>query len=110
MCGRALEGICVHAGIKTVLAKGLQELHAKGYIDKRLLEWGDALRAVRNLAAHATGEKISKEDSTDLLHFVTAICDYIYVLTARFEAFKLRRAEATGNGKEPTPEGGAPGG
>lgn len=92
MCGRALEGVCVDKGVKsTLLAKGLKELRDSGLIDQRLFEWGDALREVRNLAAHATGEKIGKADSTDLLQFVTAICDYIYVLTARFDAFKERR-------------------
>ncbi|MBL8752683.1 MAG: DUF4145 domain-containing protein [Planctomycetes bacterium] len=95
MCGRALEGICEHHGVNTTLAKGIPELRAQGLIDQRLAEWGDALRRVRNTAAHASEERISKEDATDLLHFVTAICDYIYVLTARFDAFKKRRLSST---------------
>ena len=98
MCGRALEGVCVHYEIKDKLGKGLQELHTKNLIDKRLLEWGEELRRVRNAAAHASEEQIDKEDATDLLHFVRAICDYIFVLTARFEAFKTRRAAATQTG------------
>jgi hypothetical protein len=57
------------------------------------LKWGEQLRKHRNTAAHATGEKISREDSTDLLEFVAAICDYIFVLTARFDAFMARKNE-----------------
>lgn len=108
MCGRALEGICVDKKVAKTLARGLDQLREKELIDQRLLEWGHALRQVRNLAAHATGEKISKEESTDLLHFVSAICEYIYVLTARFEAFQTRRtkpkAEGTGSDEDPREE------
>lgn len=92
MCGRALEGVCVHFGLKTMLAKGLSELRAKGLIDDRLFNWGEQLRKHRNAAAHATEEKISREDAIDLLEFVSAICDYIFVLTARFDAFMARKA------------------
>jgi hypothetical protein len=94
MCGRALEGVCVHFGLKTMLAKGLHELRTKGLIDDRLFQWGEQLRKHRNTAAHATGDKISREDATDLLDFVAAICDYIFVLTARFDAFMARKKVA----------------
>jgi hypothetical protein len=92
MCGRALEGVCVHFGIKSVLAKGLGELRQRALIDERLYSWGEQLRKHRNLAAHATEEKISREDAKDLLEFVAAICEYIFVLTARFDAFMARKA------------------
>lgn len=91
MCGRALEGVCVHFGLKVMLAKGLGELRARGYIDERLFKWGEQLRKHRNEAAHATEHRISREDATDLLEFVSAICDYIFVLTARFDAFMARK-------------------
>lgn len=95
MCGRALEGICVHFKMKNALAKGLLELQERGLIDERLLKWGEQLRKHRNIAAHASEEKISREDATDLLDFVTAIVEYIFVLTARFEAFMERKAPPT---------------
>lgn len=107
MCGRALEGVCAHFGIKAMLAKALPELHAKGHIDQRLLQWGQELRLIRNAAAHASEEKVSKEDSTDLLHFLLAICDYIFVLTARFESFQKRRASTA---KAAPPSGESPAG
>ena len=92
MCGRALEGVCVDKGIKATLQAGLQELVKQKIIDQRLYEWGEELRKVRNLGAHATPEKVSREDASDVLDFLHAIADYIYVLNRKFEEFRLRRA------------------
>ena len=95
MCGRALEGLGVHYGME---GKGLhyqlRELLKRGLIDERLWKWADALRMSRNTAAHATGEKISKQDATDLLDFLNAICEYVFVLTPKFEAFIARKPAA----------------
>lgn len=96
MCGRALEGICGHFQTKDrYLGKGLQELLDRNTIDQRLFDWGEQLRRHRNLAAHATGKKISSEDATDLLDFLNAICEYIFVLTPRFQAFMERQTKQT---------------
>lgn len=101
MCGRAIEGICVHYKTKSkTLAKGLEELKEKGLIDDRLFEWGEALRMHRNIGAHATSTKISKDDARDLLDFTQAICEYIFVLTEKFNKFK----ERTANPKLPSSE------
>jgi len=95
MCGRTLEGICRHFGTKSQqLGGGLKELLEKETIDRRLYEWGEALREQRNLAAHATDEKISREDAGDLLDFAVAICDYIFVLNEKFQDFTARRTKS----------------
>jgi hypothetical protein len=94
MCGRAIEGVCKHHNAKTkTLADGLKDLKQKGVIDGRLLEWGEALRAARNLGAHASTEKVSRADARDLLDFSRAICDYVFVLHAKFERFKERQSK-----------------
>lgn len=94
MCGRALEGICVHFGAKSMLAKGLADLRDRKIIDERLFDWGEQLRHHRNIGAHASiTDHISREDATDLLEFVGAICDYIFVLSARFDAFMARKSK-----------------
>ena len=94
MCGRTLESICSeHTTKKQLLAGGLKELLDKHIIDARIYEWGDALRKHRNIGAHATEEKITREDAKDLLEFANAICDYIFILTSKFEKFKERTAE-----------------
>ncbi len=92
MCGRALECICSEYKTKEkALHGGLKELLKKGIIDKKIFEWSDALRLHRNIGAHATEEKISREDSRDLLDFTNAICDYVFVLSKKFDAFMKRR-------------------
>lgn len=92
MCGRTIEGVCKHhkPEIKT-LAQGLRQLLDDGIIDSRLYEWGDALRLHRNLGAHATTEKVSREDAKDLLDFSLAICDYVFILNEKFKRFQERQ-------------------
>ena len=93
MSGRALEAMCRHFGTqKEMLFEGLKELHERGIIDKRLYEWSDELRKHRNLAAHATGVNFNLVDAKDLYEFSMAICEYVFVLTAKFEAFQKRQA------------------
>jgi hypothetical protein len=74
------------------LAPGIKELHAKGVIDARLAAWAEALQKARNLSAHASGEKVSKQDAQDLLDFASAICEYVFVLTRQFEAYMKRQS------------------
>jgi len=94
MCGCALEGICNEYSAKSkILAKGLEELLDRKIIDERLFRWGEELRKHRNIGAHATGEKISREDAQDLLDFVNAICEYVFVLSVKFEEFMQRKGQ-----------------
>lgn len=93
MCGRTLEGVCKdHDSRIRNLATGLKNLKTAGVIDERIFEWGEALRKQRNLGAHASTEKVTKEDAKDLLDFSLAICEYIFVLKAKFEKFKERQS------------------
>ncbi|MFH1446782.1 MAG: DUF4145 domain-containing protein [Chloroflexota bacterium] len=92
MCGRVLEGLCkIYETKNKNIAGGLKELLEKKIIDDRLFRWGAVLREQRNLGAHATGEKINKEDAQDLLDFANAICDYVFVLSDRFDKFMKRQ-------------------
>jgi hypothetical protein len=92
MCGKAIEGLCKHHDATTqTLAAGLKKLRDNGTIDTRLFEWGEALRESRNLGAHATTEKVSKDDARDLLDFSLAICEYVFVLHEKWERFQKRR-------------------
>jgi len=98
MAGRALEAIGrhFHAGGKAqqlMLGRGLDELYKNQVIDNRLYEWGKELKDNRNLAAHASSHVFDREDAEDLFNFVTAICSYVFVLSARFEEFKRRQSE-----------------
>ena len=91
MCGRTIEGVCKYHSTKSrSLAGGLKELKDKEIIDSRLFQWGDELRKHRNIGAHATEEEISKADAKDLLDFSSAICEYVFVLNAKFQRFVER--------------------
>jgi hypothetical protein len=95
MAGRALEGIVWHFGTdRAYLGPGIKELHSKGVIDARLAAWAEALQKARNLSAHASGERVSKEDAEDLLDFVSAICEYVFVLTLQFDDYMKRHGAA----------------
>lgn len=91
MCGKAIEAICRDKTGETTLHKGLKKLKDNNIIDDRLYDWGEALRNERNMGAHATEKKITKEDAKDILDFATAIIEYIYIMTAQFEAYKNRK-------------------
>jgi hypothetical protein len=92
MCGRTLEGACkLHGVTRGVLQDKLSEMRERGLIDGRLWEWAETLRGVRNTASHFDDEEVSRQDTEDALAYGGALLDYLYVLSARFEAMKARR-------------------
>jgi hypothetical protein len=94
MSGRTLEGVCKHYSTrKENLSEGLKELKEKGFIDERLFKWGEELRKHRNIGAHVSDEKISKEDAKDLFDFANAICEYVFVLTEKYNKFMERKSK-----------------
>lgn len=92
MCGRAIEAICTEFNTKDkTLVGGLNELLKMQIIDKKIFAWAEALRLHRNIGAHAVKEKITKEEASDLLEFTDAICNYVFVLSKKFEEFIKRK-------------------
>ena len=73
-------------------------------LDARLGTWAEELQKARNLSAHASGEKVTKEDAQDLLDFVEAICEYVFVLTAKFESYIARRKKPNKHTQPPNPD------
>ena len=102
MCGRALESICKEKTGEYTLAKGLQGLRTQNMIDDRLFNWGEALRKERNIGAHASDETVSKNDARDILDFANAIVEYIYVMTAKFDAYQARKSKQAANKSQNT--------
>lgn len=92
MCGRALEGMCRHFGTQSrYLGGGLKELLDRNIIDARLFSWSEVLQQHRNLGAHASEECLGREDARDLLDFVHAITEYVFVLSERCRLFMERK-------------------
>jgi hypothetical protein len=95
MCGITLEGACQLEGAKRAkLQEMLEDMKNKGKIDSRLWEWAESLRHVRNSASHFNNEAVTRQDADDSLAFSEALLDYLFVLAARFEAMKQRRASS----------------
>jgi len=95
MSGRTLEAACALNGVTgRSLHQSLAKMKENGLIDGPLWEWADCLRTVRNAAAHYDGSSVSKQDAADALAFGEALLDYLYVLSARFNALKERRAKS----------------
>ncbi|MCX5303725.1 MULTISPECIES: DUF4145 domain-containing protein [Streptomyces] len=103
MVRRTLEGVCIDQGISSAgsrpkpLFKMLEQMKDDGKIDGRLFEWAQELRVLGNQGAHFTGTSVSREDAADGLALAEALLDYLYVLSAQFDAFKARRATAEQN-------------
>ena len=49
------------------------------------------MRKERNIGAHAIETEIKRQDATDILDFAVAICEYIYVLTDKYNAYLARK-------------------
>ncbi|MBN8550382.1 MAG: hypothetical protein J0M12_13800, partial [Deltaproteobacteria bacterium] len=69
------------------------ELLDSGVIDARLFQWSQELQKQRNIAAHASEQKVSSEDAHDVMDFVIAICEYVFVLNKKFGDFMARRGK-----------------
>ncbi len=93
MVGRALEAVCrEYAPGEKSIHKGLQVMEANGLISKELLQWADQLRLLRNMGAHPSAQRLTREDATEGIDFLQAILEIMYDLRPRFEKMKLRRA------------------
>ncbi|HEY4760156.1 MAG TPA: DUF4145 domain-containing protein [Thermoguttaceae bacterium] len=91
MCGRALEGVVREKTNEINLFKGLGKLKEMQIIDERLFNWSELLRKERNLGAHSSEEEITKDNARDLYDFAIALCEFIYVLTDKYNAFVERK-------------------
>ncbi len=94
MCRKAIEALCHELGASgRTLFDRLRDLEARKVIDSKLLAWADGLRVVGNDAAHDLEASVSRQDATDALEFIEAICQYVFSLSRRFDAFQRRRSK-----------------
>lgn len=101
MVRRTLEAVCIDQGMTgdpsgrpKPLFKMLEEMRDQGKIDGRLFEWAHELRSLGNQGAHYSSASVTREDAADGLALAEALLDYLYVLHAQFNTFKLRRQTA----------------
>jgi hypothetical protein len=85
MCGKTLEAVCVLLGEDNgTLERRLRRLRDTGKIEAKLYDWANALRLVRNDAAHDLSAPVSKDDARDCVEFVEAILVYVFTLDRKF--------------------------
>jgi hypothetical protein len=100
MARRVVENIRKEQGYrKGKLFTALKSMKDDGVIDDRLYEWADTAREVGNEGAHDT-TPVSREDAQEVLLFVEALVDYLYVFRKRYAQFTVRR-QAIKEGKAP---------
>jgi len=93
MVRRTLEGVCSdHGATKKPLYAALEEMRSSGLIEGRFFEWAQELRVLGNDAAHFTGRAVSGQDAEDALNLAEALMDYMYVFSAQFDKFRMRRS------------------
>lgn len=92
MCRRALEELAqrFNAGGRSLYDR-LEALNDAYVIDEQMLEWGHELRLEGNRGAHASDERVSREDADDMLEFTETICNFVFVLSPQFRDFKQRK-------------------
>jgi hypothetical protein len=100
MVGRALEAVCkdYYPDARTI-DSGLRRMLDAGVISQELHDWGQSLRVVRNMSAHATPEKVTKEDARYSLDFLQALLEILFDLRVRFQEWQDLRAQRAAKGK-----------
>ena len=103
MTGRTLEATCEHFDVKERSLHGsLAKMRELGHISDQLWEWASLTKDIRNTGAHWTGKTVSRQDAEDVLAFTEALLDHLFVLKARFDALKERRANPPTSPPPPT--------
>jgi hypothetical protein len=96
MVGRALEAICrEYDPTSKTMFGALKAMLANGAISQEMYDRADELRAIRNYAAHATTENITREDAGESLDFLKAILEIPYELRPKFKQMQSRRKKTS---------------
>ncbi len=91
MVGRALEAVCRDYDPTTkTIHEGLKRMLTNGAISQEISDWANALRVIRNVAAHATTASVSRQDAVEALDFLQSILEILYDLRPRFMKMKAR--------------------
>ena len=97
MSRRAIQSSALERGIKKGrLRDQIDELHAKDLIPDSVKEWAHEIRLTGNIGAHPDEDllqDVTKEDAQELIRFVEAYLNYVYVMPARVKAQRIRREE-----------------
>lgn len=103
---RVVEGICAdHSATGRTLALKLEDLKNRQVLDHRLHEWSSLVKDIGNEGAHETAALVSRRDALEVLTFVEALLDYLYVFRERYQAFKRAREDCEADTVRPDSTG-----
>jgi len=90
MCQIALEALWRDKGVSN-----LKELVEKGMISSQLYERANEIRLWGNVVKHEfVSEAVSREDAEELLGYLEALLDHVYVQPARLAVLKRKRKQS----------------
>lgn len=90
MCRKTLEALCDDLGMSgkmEKLEKKLKSLVDKGFINTDIHNWSTLVRLKGNKGAHSLSNDITRKEIDDLMNFVKAIIEYIYVYKKKYNEF-----------------------
>lgn len=94
---RALEAVTKeYEPTARTLQAGLKAMLSKGIVSQELSDWGHELRVIGNLGAHATSNKIDRQDAVEAIDFLQATLEILYDLRPKFDKMRARRATLNG--------------
>jgi hypothetical protein len=84
MSRRTLEAITVEKGeANGILAKRIENLKAKGILDKNLTDWSTEIRLIGNTGAHFDPiSDVAKTDANQIILFIEELIKYVYIMPA----------------------------
>jgi hypothetical protein len=84
MSRRTLEAITVEKGeVNGRLAERIENLKAKGILDKNLADWSTEIRLIGNTGAHFDPiSDVAKEDAKQIILFIEELIKYVYIMPA----------------------------
>ena len=87
MCQRVLESLCQDKKVP-----GLNELLENGYISKALFSRATQIRLWAGLTKHKPiAEPVTREDADQLVGYLRAILEHVYVEPAKLDALEQKR-------------------
>ena len=95
MARHALEAVVAHqGGSGKSLADGLKSLVSANKLQANLADWATEVRLVGNAGAHNPLAPVPREDAQDLVSFMHALVEYLYVLPHDLDERRKRKPGA----------------
>lgn len=95
MSRRTLEAITVEKGEdKDTLVNRIENLKAKGILDKNLADWSTEIRLIGNTGAHFDPiNDVTKEDANQIILFIEELIKYVYIMPSEIAKRRNKKSQ-----------------